>query len=83
MKSAPCTTASEPTACTGEGGYCDASANWDAEYGVLWGPDGAGGCILDSDSSDGSGRFPLLHGSNVDSGYYGSALAEEMWDAYR
>jgi hypothetical protein len=80
---AACTTASEPEICTGEEAFCDASATWDAEYGVLWGPDGEGGCIADADDSDGTGRFPLLDGTNADSGYYGSAFAEEMWDAYR
>jgi hypothetical protein len=80
---AACTTASEPEVCTGEGAFCDASGSWDAEYGVLWGPDGAGGCITDADASDGVGRFPLLHGANADDGYYGSAFADEMWDAYR
>lgn len=80
---AACTTANEPTICTGEEAFCDASASWEAEYGVVWGPDGEGGCILDTDESDGTGRFPLLHGTNADDGYYGSALAEELWDAYR
>jgi len=78
---AACTTASEPVACIGEEAFCDASATWDAEYGVLWGPDGEGGCILDADESDGIGRFPLLHGTNADGGYYGSVFAEELWDA--
>jgi hypothetical protein len=80
---AACTTASEPEVCAGEGAFCDASATWDAEYGVLWGPDGEGGCVLDADESDGTGRFPLLHGANADAGYHGSAFADEMWAAYR
>ena len=79
---APCTLATEPSACTGEGAFCDASESWDSEYGVLWGPDGEGGCILDDDPSDGTGRFPLLHGASADDGHYGSQLAEELWDAY-
>jgi len=79
---AACTTASEPEVCTGEEAFCDASASWDADYGVLFGPDGEGGCIIDADETDGVGRFPLLHGTNADDGYYGSAFAEEMWDTY-
>jgi hypothetical protein len=79
---AACTLASEPAVCTGDGGFCDATVKWDDDYGVLYGPDGVGGCILDTDESDGTGRFPLLHGTSADDGYYGSAFAEEMWDAY-
>jgi len=79
---AACTTANEPTICTGEDAFCDASGTWEAEYGVLWGPDGEGGCFLDTDVGDGTGRFPLLHGTNADDGYYGSAFAEEMRDAH-
>ena len=51
-------------------------------YGVSYGPDGAGGCIADTDASDGTGRFPLAHGANADGGYYGSAFADEMWASY-
>jgi hypothetical protein len=79
---AACTTASEPELCTGDGAFCDASASWESDYGVLYGPDGEGGCILDVDASDGTGRFPLLDGTNADAGYYGSAFADEMRDAY-
>jgi hypothetical protein len=31
-------------------------------YGIEFGPDGAGGCILDQDLTDGLGRFPFQHG---------------------
>jgi hypothetical protein len=79
---AACTTASEPTTCTGDGAFCDASAGWDSDYGVLYGPDGSGGCIPDEDPTDGIGRFPLLHGAAADDGYYGSEFAQEMWDTY-
>jgi len=79
---AACTSASEPSVCTGEEAYCDLSVSWDARYRVTYGPDGSGGCIPDSDPADGTGRFPLLHGTSTDSGHYGSAFAEEMWDAY-
>ncbi len=80
-----CTLANAPTVCTGdtdEAVFCDGASLWDAHYGVTYGPDGVGGCILDTDESDGIGRFPLLHGSNADQGYWGSGFAEEMWDAY-
>ena len=79
---AACTTASEPTVCTGDSAYCDASATFDADYGVLYGPDGNGGCIPDTDPSDGTGRFPALHGMNADDGHYGSPFAGELWDAH-
>jgi hypothetical protein len=79
---APCSTASEPTACTGEDAHCDTTGSWDTEYGVTYGDDGAGGCILDSDPSDGTGRFPHLHGASTDDGHHGSGWANEMWRAY-
>jgi len=56
--------------------------NW-SNYGITFGPDGDGGCILDTDSSDGIGRAPGNHGANRDSGYYGSSFANKMWNAYR
>jgi len=49
---------------------------------VTYGPDGNGGCILDQDPSDGTGRFPLLHGTAADEGHHGSAFANEMWSAH-
>ena len=55
--------------------------SWD-NYGITYGPDGNGGCILDTDTSDGTGRFPELHGTSADGGSYGSAFANTMWDAY-
>ncbi len=79
---AACTSASEPNPCTGEEAYCDLTVSWDTEYGVSYGPDGAGGCILDTDASDGTGRFPQLHGASTDDGHYGSAFADAMWEAY-
>lgn len=79
---AACTFASAPTVCTGDDAVCDAMASWDANYGVTYGPDGAGGCIADSDDSDGTGRFPHLHGVNADGGHHGSGFAGEMWSAY-
>jgi hypothetical protein len=79
---AACTTANETDVCTGTDAFCDGTASWDAHYGVTYGPDGIGGCIPDTDDSDGIGRFPGRHGTSVDDGYYGSAFAEEMWDAY-
>jgi hypothetical protein len=77
-----CTSASEPEVCTGEGAYCDLTANWESDYGVAYGPDGEGGCILDEDPSDGTGRFPLLHGANVDGGHYGSSFVDGLWEAH-
>jgi hypothetical protein len=66
-----------------------------ANYGVTYGPDGNGGCIPDTEPtctaqelSDGAtapciGRWPALHGSNTDGGYYTSDFHATMWTAYR
>jgi hypothetical protein len=59
-----------------------AEANWD-NYGVTFGPDGNGGCIPDTDPSDGIGRFPQQHGQAPDGGYRYSNFQAAMWDAYR
>ena len=79
---AACTSANEANQCTGENALCDLSANWPTNYGVTYGPDGAGSCIKDNDPSDGIGRFPQLHGVNANKGYHGSPFADEMWAAY-
>jgi hypothetical protein len=79
---AACTTASEPTVCTGADAYCDTTVHWAAHYRVTYGPDGHGGCIADTDPSDGIGRFPLLHGASRDEGGWSSTFAEQMWDAH-
>jgi len=50
-------------------------------YGKAFGPDGKGGCIPDTDPSDGTGRFPSLHGAARDQGDYVSAFAQAMWRA--
>ncbi|MBI5536805.1 MAG: hypothetical protein HY898_29055 [Deltaproteobacteria bacterium] len=54
-------------------------------YGITYGPDGNGGCIPDTDPSDGTGRFPELDGTEKDPrSYHGSsALVHAMWAAYR
>jgi len=75
-------TYNEPEVCTGEEASCDTTGSWDSDYGVTYGPDGAGGCIPDTDPSDGIGRFPLLHGSSTDDGHYGSGFANALWSAY-
>jgi hypothetical protein len=79
---APCTSASAPEVCTGDDAHCDLTAKWDSDYGVVYGPDGEGGCIPDEDDSDGTGRFPQLHQTNADDGHYGSALADRLWEAH-
>ena len=79
---AACTSANEPDVCTGEEGFCDTKVSWDSDYGVTYGPDGSGGCILDTDPTDGIGRFPLLHGTSTDDGHYGSAFADALWSVY-
>ncbi len=77
-----CTTANEPQVCTGDEGFCDTTVSWDSDYGVTYGPDGNGGCILDTDPGDGTGRFPLLHGASTDDGHYGSGFANTLWSVY-
>jgi hypothetical protein len=54
-------------------------------YGITFGPDGAGGCIADTDPSDGIGRFPLQDGAEQDPrNYHGShPFIHAMWEAYR
>ena len=79
---AECTSANEPEVCTGDDGSCDLPARWDEDYGVLYGPDGEGGCIPDTDDSDGIGRFPQLHGSNTDDGHYGSGFVDALWEEF-
>lgn len=44
-------------------------------------PNGNG--ALDNNPSDGTGRWPALHGAARDGGYYGSEFADAMWTAYR
>jgi hypothetical protein len=59
--------------------------NWD-HYGVTYGPDpdNPGTCILDTDPSDGIGRFPERHGISRDDGGYGNTpFVNAMWGAYR
>jgi hypothetical protein len=77
-----CTSASPSSVC-GEGVACNLVARWATDYGQLYGPDGHGGCILDTDPSDGIGRFPQLHGSNRDVMGYGSGFVNSVWSAYR
>ncbi len=50
-------------------------------YGVTYGPNGAGGCIQDTNPNDGIGRFPNLHYAGHGNGY-GSAFANAMWSLY-
>jgi hypothetical protein len=54
-----------------------------SHYGVTFGPDGHGGCIPDKNTSDGTGRFPELHGTSPDGGGRYSNFVAAMWNAYR
>ncbi len=56
-----------------------------SNFGITYGPDGKGGCILDKDPSDGIGRYPSLHFTNADKGSpsYTSAFCEDMWTNFR
>ncbi|MBD3314151.1 MAG: hypothetical protein GF344_00050 [Chitinivibrionales bacterium] len=59
-----------------------ADTTWSG-YGVTFGPDGKGGCIRDTDTTDGIGRFPRRHGAEADGGGRYSEFQAAMWDAYR
>ena len=68
------------------GGTCDYVARWDQDYKVKYGPDPAkpGDCIRDTDSSDGIGRAPLLHGTNKDfCGHCMGAWVNDLWASHR
>jgi hypothetical protein len=56
-----------------------------SHYGITFGPDGAGGCIADTNPSDGVGRFPAQDGVEKDPrNYHGSSpFMHAMWEAYR
>jgi len=62
--------------------HCNLEVSWSTDYGVTYGPNGQGGCIVDTDTSDGRGRFPQLHSTNADGGHHGNRFADEMWAAY-
>ena len=61
---------------------CAPATNSMNDYGVLFGPDGAGGCIPDLDPSDGIGRFPQMHGQSASGGFYESQFSNELWNTY-
>ena len=42
-----------------------------------------GNGALDANTSDGTGRWPSLHGTARNDGYYDSAFADAMWTLYR
>jgi len=74
-----CSSATAGTFCTGKS-YCNYTSS---NLGITFGPNGNGGCILDTNPADGIGRFVERHGLLVDGGLYGSAFASNMWDTYR
>ena len=64
------------------GGTCSLATNWPhPQYGVTYGSNGAGGCILDTNSLDGIGRFPNIHLVGHGDGY-NSDFADAMWETY-
>ena len=58
-----------------------ADPNWE-NYGITFGPDGNGGCIKDTDITDGIGRYPHEHGNYKDEGHYRSNFQKSMWETY-
>lgn len=54
-----------------------------ANYGVTYGPNGSGGCIFDTDPSDGIGRWPTKNQINANSGTYASDFGEQLWAWYK
>jgi hypothetical protein len=57
---------------------CDDEPDGDADADV----DTDADADADLDPSDGLGRYPDRHGASANDGYYQSAFANEMWDAY-
>jgi len=56
------------------------------EHGTWTQPDPyqpGGNGALDSNPTDGTGRWPDAHGAARDDGYYANAFADAMWAAYR
>lgn len=83
-----CTTANEFSVCknsdTKSKGVCYADdEDWNANYMKTFGPDGKGGCILDNDTSDGTGRFPERHGAAKDDGLRFTHFQNNMWSIYK
>lgn len=52
------------------------------DYGITFGPDGSGGCIQDTNLTDGTGRFPDAHGAFAGGGSYGNSYVNEMYQEY-
>lgn len=70
--------------CPGNG-WCNYSARW-SNYGVTFGMNSSGGCIVDTNPTDGIGRFAGLHGFNRDglfTGIYRDIFVDNLWAAYR
>lgn len=66
----------QPDPCAPENGV------WE-DYGAVYGPDGNGSCVPDTDDGDGTGRFVDLHHTGEDGPNRRSAFAGHLWDAYR
>ena len=80
-QNAPCTLENEQTVCAAyEGKRC--AITHIAGYGILFGPDGHGDCIKDTDPSDGIGRFPQMDTAGRGSGYHESWLTIAMENYY-
>ncbi len=65
---------------------CDLTVNWSSGYGVTYGYNDSipEGCMLDTDPTDGIGRYPWLHGFFKDGGGLRlPAWANQLWDTYR
>ncbi|MBN8549736.1 MAG: hypothetical protein J0M12_10520 [Deltaproteobacteria bacterium] len=78
---AECTSANQASVC-GQ----DEQATWCApdfsNYGVTFGPNGQGGCIFDTDMSDGFGRFPLREGIGAGGAWSFSSFSSKMRQKY-
>jgi len=68
-----CTTANRDYC---ESGSCEYSWN---NYEKTFGPNGNGGCIIDTDPTDGIGRHPYRHGLDTDQGIYDSDFVNELY----
>lgn len=69
---------------------CAPSNGLSISYGILYGLNSTGGCILDTNPADGIGRWtqcsPMqvgCHGYNQNGGNVASVFADNMWNSYR
>ena len=78
---AACNTANREIVC-GSTSQCLIDMSGSGGYGITFGPDGNGYCILDADPSDGIGRFPQNNGISASTGSFYSTFQKNIMLAY-